>query len=330
MSTHQDHATSRTAFTMLLSGDLMVEDPDRIAGLLTAKIGVHGHPRWRQAFPGHPYVAHFLRTHKSLAVAPTRIEPQGHLDAPNEGDPMFPGYLRSLEEFQGESRPIKTHATVLITDDLEGLVQRLHEKRLPFRIARLTEEMPWDRIWLGCRPEDPRYHPDVDGGLCIEIMGVEPLQMPEATFEVPPPEPRDPAPADLVRVVARGHLVRDLDAVVATLRSNLQWEPAEVEDFPAEGLRRARYGFTLPHSASLDLVEPTRWATDEGRYLYNWGPGAHYIRLSAVDLDAKEKDLVERGTRYTRLRLDSAGGDLLRVDPDELDGALIEIVAHQA
>lgn len=31
-----------------------------------------------------------------------------------------PIYLHSLEELQGVTRPIKTHATVLITDDLKG------------------------------------------------------------------------------------------------------------------------------------------------------------------------------------------------------------------
>ncbi|WP_109526640.1 MULTISPECIES: VOC family protein [Nocardia] len=316
-------------FTMLLSGDLMVKDADRMAELLTAKVGVYGHPNWRQAFPGHPYVAHFLRTHKSLAVAPTRIEPQGHLDAPNQGDPMFPIYLHSLEEFQGPTRPIKTHATVLITDDLEGMVQRLHERKVPFRVARLTPEMPFDRIWLGCRPEDPRYRPEIDGGLCVEIMAAGPLQLPDAAYDVPPPEPRHPRPTDLVRVVARGFLVRDLHDVLSRLRANLDWEPVTIEEFPDEGLRRARMGFALGHSGTLDLIEPTKWATDEGRYLYNWGPGPYYIRLSAIDLDAKEKDLAERGTRFSRITLGSAGGELLRIDPDELDGALIEIVAHQ-
>ncbi len=315
--------------TMLLSGDLMVRDPDRMADLLSKKIGVHTHPNWRQAFEGHPYIAHFLRVHKSLAVAPTRIEPQGHLDAPNEGDPQFPQYLQSLEAFQGPARPIKTHATVLITDDLDSVIQRLHDRRLDFRVARLTDDMPWDRVWLGCRPEDPRYHPGVDGGLCIEIMAAWPLQLPEAIYDVPPAEPRDPQPADLVRVVSRGFLVRDLESVLAKLRDSLNWEPAAVETFEDEGFRRARLGFQLAHSATLDLIEPTKWPTDEARYLHNWGPGPYYIRLSVVDLDAKAADLDDRETRYRRLALESAGGDLLRVDPNELDGALIEIVQHR-
>lgn len=316
-------------FTMLLSGDLMVADADRMAQLLVDKVGITGHPNWRQAFPGHPYVAHFLRTHKSLAVAPTRVEPQGHLDADNPGDPMFPIYLHSLEELQGVTRPIKTHATVLITDDLKGVTQRLHERRVPFRLARRTAEMPFDRLWVGCLPEDPRYTPEVDGGLCIEIMGLEPLQMPDAVFQTPAAEPRDPAPSDLVRVVARGFLVRDLDDVLERLRTNLDWSPETVETFEDEGLRRARMTFALGHSASLDLIEPTRWDTEEGLFLHNWGPGPYYIRLSTIDLDAKAADLDARGTRYQRISgLDSVDGDLLRIDPEDLDGALVEIVAH--
>jgi hypothetical protein len=315
---------------MLLSGDLMVADADRTAQLLIDKVGLHGHPNWRQAFPGHPYVAHFLRTHKSLAVAPTRVEPQGHLDAANAGDPMFPVYLHSLERFQGVTRPIKTHATVVISDDLEGVVQRLHERRLPFRVARLTPEMPFDRIWVGCRPEDPRYDPSVDGGLCIEIMGLAPLQIPETAFAPVPPEPRDYAPQDLVRVVSRGFLVRDLDDVLRRLRENLDWEPTSVDELADSGVRRARMGFTLAHSATLDLLEPTRWSTDEGRYLYNWGPGPYYIRLSTHDLEAKAKDLTDRGTAFSLVDHDeSVGGPLLRVTPEELDGALVEVVQHQ-
>jgi hypothetical protein len=316
-------------FTMLLSGDMMVADADATAQMLIDRLGLLGHPNWRQAFPGHPYVAHFLRTHKSLAVAPTRVEPQGHLDRPNEGDPMFPDYLHSLEDFQGRHRPIKTHATVLISDDLPGVAQRLYERRLPFRVARVTPEMPFDRLWVGCTAENPRYDPGVDGGLCIEIMGLAPLQLPADTFAEPPPEPRDPVEGSLVRVVARGFLVRDIEDVTRRLRDNLDWESGPVEKLTDDGYLRVRMGFTLPHSATLDLIEPTRWDSDAGKYLCNWGPGPYYIRISVHGLAAKADQLAAAGTPYT---LDedneSVGGPLLRVDPSALDGLLIELVEH--
>src|SRR5258708_11528332 len=97
-------------FELLLSADMMVSDHDAMAELLVSRLGIYKHPRWRQAFDNHPYIAHFLRVHKSLALAPTRVEPQGHLDLPNPGDPLFHDFLESLRAFQGAHRPILTHS----------------------------------------------------------------------------------------------------------------------------------------------------------------------------------------------------------------------------
>lgn len=318
-------------FEMLLSGDLMVHDPDDMAARIVSKLGVHGHPNWRQGFGNHPYVAHFLRVHKSLAVSPTRIEPQGHLDRPNQGDPFFPVFLKSLEEFQGPFRPIKTHATVLVARDFGAVVERLVRRKAPFRLARITPEMPFDRLWVGCTPERPGYEPSVDGGLCIEVMPLEPLQMPADTFLTPPPLPRDPKPGDMVRVVNRGFLVRDLDDTLRRLSANLNWEPTgPVETLTASGYRRARMGFALTHSATFDIIEPTRWDGETGRYLHNWGPGPYHIRVSVTGLDAKAEDLRARGTRFTLdEHSDAVDGPLLRVDPAEFGGAIFEFVEHR-
>jgi hypothetical protein len=153
-------------FDLLMSADMMLSDPDGMADILVKKLGVHGHPKWRQAFDGHPYIAHFLRVHKSLAVAPTRIEPQCHLDQPNPGDPMFHDFLESLKAYQGSHRPMVTHSIVLAArgDKFDQLVEKLMRRRLRFRMAQRTPDMPFDRLWLGATPEDPHYHPSVDGG----------------------------------------------------------------------------------------------------------------------------------------------------------------------
>lgn len=315
-------------FEMLLSADLMVQDADDMAARLVNKLGIHGHPNWRQGFDNHPYVAHFLRVHKSLAVSPTRVEPQGHLDRPNQGDPLFPIFLKSLEEFQGVHRPIKTHATVVVARDLGSVIERLNRRRLPFRLAQVTPEMPFDRLWVGVTPERPQYEPSVDGGLCVEVMPLAPLQMPADTFAIPSPVPRDPKPADMVRVVSRGFIVRDLDDTLRRLSQNLDWEPAgTVDTLKGDGYRRARMGFALGHSATVDLIEPVRWDSEVGRYLHNWGPGPHYIRISVNDLAAKAEDLRARGTAFTRIdHSDAVDGAILRVDPVELNGAIIEFV----
>lgn len=315
-------------YEMLLSGDLMVHDPDDIAARIVNKLGVHGHPNWRQGFGNHPYIAHFLRVHKSLAVSPTRIEPQGHLDRPNQGDPFFPVFLKSLEDFQGHFRPIKTHATVLVARDFGAVVERLERLRQPFRLAQITPEMPFDRLWVGCSPERPGYEPSVDGGLCVEVMPLEPLQMPADTFLNPPPRPRDPKPADMVRVVSRGYLVRDLDDTLRRLSANLGWEPAgPVEYLAQSGYRRARMGFALSHSATVEIMQPTRWDSVVGRYLHNWGPGPYHIRVSVNDLAAKAGDLKERGTAFVMDEYcDAVDGPLIRIDPSEFDGAIFEFV----
>jgi hypothetical protein len=316
-------------FELLLSADMMVSDPDAMAELLVTKLGIYKHPKWRQAFDNHPYIAHFLRVHKSLALAPTRVEPQGHLDLPNPGDPLFHDFLESLKAFQGAHRPILTHSVVVVapTAQLGHLIDRLVRRRQPFRLAQRTAEMTFDRLWVGVTPERPSYQPSVDGGLCIEVMPLEPLQLPAETFAVPPPSLPDARPGEMIRVTARGFLVRDLDDTLSRCSSNLDWEPAgPVEALQREGYRRARMSFRLPHSASLDVIEPTRWNSAAGLYLHNWGPGPYYIRIAVKDLSAKAEDLKARDTRFTWMpECEAVGGrPLIRVDPTCLDGQIFE------
>ena len=316
-------------FELLMSADMMVPDPDAMTEKLVDKLGIFKHERWRQAFDNHPYIAHFLRVHKSLAVAPTRIEPQWHLDLPNPGDPLFHTFLESLKAYQGPHRPMLTHSIVLALHGprFDALVSKLMRLRLPFRMAQRTEEMPFDRLWLGATPEDPRYQPSVDGGLCIEIMPTEPLQMPPETYSLPAAQPLAPKPGDMVRVTARGFLVRDLDATLQKLATNLDWEPASpVETIEGEGYRRARMGFTVANSATLDVLEPVKWNTDAGHYLNNWGPGPYYMRIGVHGLAAKAEDLRARGTAFEWIESSAAvgGRSLIKVAPHELDGQVFE------
>ena len=64
-------------YLFLLSADMQVPDPDAVAAMLVERLGIFGHPSWRMSNPGAPYVAHFLRVHRSLAISPTirRIRP---------------------------------------------------------------------------------------------------------------------------------------------------------------------------------------------------------------------------------------------------------------
>jgi hypothetical protein len=108
----------------------------------------------------------------------------------------------------------------------------------------------------------------------------------------------------MIRVTARGVLVRDLDDTLRRLSANLDWEPAgPVEHLRREGYRRARMAFTLAHSACVDILEPTQWDSEAGYSLHNWGPGPYYTRISVHDLEAKADDLRSRGTAYTLIRI---------------------------
>ena len=85
-------------------------------------------------------------------------------------------------------------------------------------------------------------------------------------------------------------------------------------------------GFRLPHSASLDVVEPTRWDSETGLYLHNWGPGPHFTRIAVSGLAAKAEALKSKGVKFTWVEeSDAVGGRaLIKVDPAELEGQVFE------
>jgi hypothetical protein len=319
-------------YDFLLSSDFMVEDPDATMAMFVSALGVREpKPQWRQAFPTHSYVAWFARVHPSFAVAPTSLEPQGHLHVEKPGDPFFPEFLAGLAEFQGRHRAHKTHAVVLVTSEADELQEKLLRRRVPFRLAPETPEMPWDRYWIGVTPDRLDYDPSYDGGLCIEILPLAPVRLPDAAYDDPPPEPTDPAPGDMIRIVSRGQLVRDLDDVLCRLSRNLDWEPVgPVEDVPEEGYRRARMSFRLPQSATVEIIQPTSATSPAGRFLSTWGPGPYHTRIAVHDLAAKREDLKERGTAFVDLPPSNAvAGERILVDPADLQGLHFEFVEYE-
>lgn len=314
---------------LLLSADYMVPDPDVMAETLSKALGLPPEkPGYRQDFENHHYIAHFLRVHPSLAVAPTRLEPQGHVDkeAP-PSDPIFGDFLDSLAEFQGRHRPIKAHSNVLVTSGMDGLIELLMRRRVPFRTAPWSEDLPFDRLWIGATADQPRYRPDWDGGLMIEVIPVQPLRIPDAAYADPPEQPRDPGEGEMVRIVNRGYLVRDLDRTLAQISANLDLEPSTpVSLHEDEGYRRARVRFGIRNSATLDLVQPTRGDTSLGRYLNTWGPGPHYARIAVNGLGAKAEDLASRDVGFDTIEATSACPRRLAVHAADVRGAEIEFV----
>ena len=309
-------------FKLLVSADCVVPDADAMARQLIDRLGVFGHAKWRHAFDDSGYVAHFLRVNRDRTLAPTVLEPQSHGSRPLEADPHFSIYMSSLKTYLGPLRPMLTHANVHAVEDIDWIANRLQKRGLPFRFGPISPDNPFDRLWVGCTPESPAYQPSVDGGLCLEFIPYAALAMPAA----PPATPAVPQQGEMVRIVSRGWLVRDMDEVLKQLSDNIGLEPGS----PVERTRdyiRARITYDDRASASLDLITPIEAGSPVGRDLHTLGPGPYYIRIAVRDLAAKAEDLRARGTRF-QICPGAADheGDLLRIDPRDLSGLVVEMV----
>jgi catechol 2,3-dioxygenase-like lactoylglutathione lyase family enzyme len=319
-------------YDLMIGADFMVPDPDATMKTFVSALGMpEPKPQWRQAPTRHAYVAWFARVHKSFAIAPTTIEPQGHRHLEHPDDPFFPEHLADLARFQGVHRPHKLHATLLATRRFEELVEKLARRGVPFRLAPDSGEMPMDRIWIGISPETLRYDPSYDGGLAIEVLPTQALRLPEETFQSPPPEPRDPEPGQMIRVVSRSHIVRDLDDTLRRCSMYLDFEPAgPVELIKEEGYLRARMHHAVPQSATIEIIQPIDPAAAVGRYLSTWGPGPYATRIAVHDLAAKCDDLTSRGTGFTDAGPSSAvNGRRVLVDPAATEGLNFELVEYE-
>jgi hypothetical protein len=117
----------------------------------------------------------------------------------------------------------------------------------------------------------------------------------------------------MVRVLRRSWIVEDLDATLAALDRNLDWQPAADPTVDETyGCRRAVLGFAHPRSADVEVLAPNGPGEIHDS-LTSWGPGAWVIRIGVNDLEAKADDLGRRRTPFDR-RLAVGGDPVLRVD----------------
>jgi hypothetical protein len=310
-------------YDMLHSPDFLVADPDAMVARLVDGIGLPPpDPRWTQEFPGHGYRAIFARVHRSRSFAPTRLEIIGARPVGHPVNPAVPRtYIEQYSRAQGD-RPLKTHATVFTTSDIEGLIERVKSRGLRHRIDPATPELPHLRLWIGVTPDAPGdYRPDDDAGLFFEAIPTQGLHLQIEPGDPPPPPPEPLAAGQMARVLAREYLVADLDQALRTLSRNLEFETAAlVAEDRADGCRRAIFAMTMSHAATLELIQPNGQDTEAGRYLARWGPGPYYTRIAVADLGTKSEDLDRRGTVFHR---PPGEQPRLRVD---VDGALFELV----
>jgi hypothetical protein len=304
-------------YDLLINAEVITDDVMMAERLMVDALGFPPQrEQWSSAAPGKGFTFLFARVHPSLKVSPTRVEAMGvsYVDESLDPATTLP-FLPALFSAQGQ-RPWKTHANELATSDIEGVAERLRRNGCRFFTMPATETNPFTRLWIGWTSDDPgAYQPDVDGGLMIEICETGALMQGPALWD--PVPPLDLPSGSMVRVLRRSWIVEDLDATLAALNRNLDWQPvADPTVDESYGCRRAVLGFAHPRSADLEVVAPNG-PGEVHDSLSTWGPGAWVIRLGVNDLEAKADDLGRRGTRFDR-RLAVGGDPVLRVDTGPL------------
>ncbi|MGE0880980.1 MAG: hypothetical protein AB7L13_11570 [Acidimicrobiia bacterium] len=307
-------------FDLLLSADLSVDDADRVAALLVAKLGLpQPAASWVHDWPETEYKAYFLRTNPRRIGAPTAIEIIGPHPATG-----FSPHLGATHRRQGD-RPVKTHSTVFSVPDVLAVSARLTAKQVPHWL-RLDEDQPnsFPRIWVGQSGDEPEfYDASFDAGLVVEYVPTGVLGLrPDALEPVVDTSIAAGAP---VRVASRSFVVDRLDAAVEVLDRVLDLRPEAVFESDADACRVAEYRGTIAAGASLRLLEPTG-AGIAHDFLDKWGAGAFTIAIAVNGLAAAAAGLTERGVSFVRVAGGGREADRLRVDPAELDGAVFEFV----
>jgi hypothetical protein len=241
----------------------------------------------------------FVRVNKLFFVAPTTIE-------------VLAGGETNGAAFEAQrDRPVRTHATVFATKTFDAVVEHVSGTGLRHLVYPPDAALPFPRLWMGLGADGAGYQPEGDLGLRIEVIPYEGLRIPDATFDGPR------SAGSFERMVARVFLVDDVQATLDRVRVCLGWDgDAEIVD--------GRHGPTAvlrpssPLSATLELVHPTKPGLLLDFYERSgWGP--YSIRLGVNGLDAALADLDRRGTGYSR------DSDVATVDPDQLEGLVVEL-----
>ena len=300
-------------YQLMTTVSVLVDDIHSGVETLCRTIGIP-EPRPQSYRSGPGIDAVFCRVHVKYAVAPTFLE----LVAPGGGEasadyPLFP--VTQIAARQGK-RAIKWHATELSMTEETFVDLARHLERLGVPHGFMPPDRR-ERFFLGGDPATT-YDWNADAGLVIEAGRSGHLGLPEEAFHAPADIPPDSQPDTMLRIVAREYLVENLDETLRILERNLRWTPVSVTD--EDGCRRAVMAFSVPRSARLELVQPTRSGRVADAYA-ELGPGAWTVRVSVVDVDAKAKDLAARGTPFT------FDDGVLRADPAVTLNVPFEFVA---
>jgi len=296
-------------YELMVTISILVDDIQSGVEDLRSNVGlIEQRPASFVAGPGISAV--FARVHPSYEVAPTFLElaaaapadqatsVPGILtdgDEPADAARAFPFPMPAVSALQG-TRAIKWHATEVGMSDevLDELAAHLETLGISPGWWPPVER---DRCYIAGDPASDSWNPSVDAGLFIEAIKRSDLRLPEAALVAPANVPAGSDPASMVRIIARQYLVEDLDRTLVALARSMKWRPSSITE--SEDSRQAVMPFSAPRSARLELVQPMG-AGRAARAYEELGPGAWTVRIGVVDLDAKAKDLEERGTPFSR------------------------------
>src|SRR5690606_22405395 len=186
----------------LFSADLCVPQIRPALDELVARIGLPqpGAGAW-VLYEDDGWDVVFALVSKAFRAAPTRLELIAPIGETGAGPAVYAGQA---------PRSIRTHATVVATPDLPGLVERVRRSGARHWLQPAGEQVTFDRLWMGAGVGAVGdYDPTADGGFRFEFIPSNSQAFSPRLFEAPQDEPRK-GEVGFRRIRRRSFLVADL------------------------------------------------------------------------------------------------------------------------
>jgi methylmalonyl-CoA/ethylmalonyl-CoA epimerase len=119
--------------------------------------------------------------------------------------------------------------------------------------------------------------------------------------------------------------VRDLDAAIATFRSEYLVEPISRETIEEQGVEEAMIAVGASH---VQLLCPLGPDTPVGRFLERNGEGMHHVAFQVADIEAALEHLAAEGVELVdpKPRIGGGGQKIAFVHPRAFASTLIELI----
>ncbi|MFO8191174.1 MAG: methylmalonyl-CoA epimerase [Bacillota bacterium] len=124
-----------------------------------------------------------------------------------------------------------------------------------------------------------------------------------------------------------GIAVRDLEKMVRIFRDSLGFEYNGEEEVPEQKVRTA---FFPAGESKIELLQTTDPDGPIGRFIAKKGEGVHHIALGVSDIEAKIRELKEKGIEIIdeKPRYGAGGAKIAFIHPQSTGGVLIELCQH--